>query len=50
MGSNDMEQSCYEVDISKQGSGQFLSHPVIYGRRLYIHHWNNLYVYDISAL
>jgi hypothetical protein len=36
--------------VPNQGSGQFLSHPVICGRRLYIRHWNNLYVYDISAL
>jgi len=36
--------------VPDQGSGQFLSHPVIYGRRMYIRHWNNLYVYDISAM
>ena len=35
--------------IPKQGSGQYLAHPVIYSRRLYIRHWNNLYVYDVSA-
>jgi outer membrane protein assembly factor BamB len=35
--------------LPREGKGKYLAHPVVYGKRLYLRHWNHLYVYDVAA-
>ena len=38
-----------QFDLPKESRELCLSHPVVCGGRLYVRHWNNLYVYDVRA-
>lgn len=37
-----------EFKIPSGGEGPYWSHPVVYGKRLYVRHWNKIFVYDLA--